>query len=315
MRRWTVTILASVVLLVGGGGLAFLSQLQPFGNPSQRQIIEIPAGFSFTDVARLLHQRHLIKSDWAFTWMGRLLGADRNIIPGEYEFQGGMAPNDVLHKITKGEVLQYAVTIPEGYSIEQIAGVLQEKGLVEQDVFVQLTRNSQFLAQLGFQLHDLEGYLFPDTYHFTRHMKPEAIIQTMVARFKQSWTPQLQERASELGMSLHQTMTLASVIEKETGLSQERGLISGVFHNRLRKKIPLQSDPTVMATCVKRIWMWTVRTIPIVCEDFLRGRLPIRVKLRFVPHCFLFPPTICTLCPAMMGAINFPPPWPNIIGL
>ncbi len=246
MRRWTVTILASVVLLVVGGGLAVLSQLQPFGNPSQRQILEIPAGSSFSDVARLLHQRHLIKSDWAFTWMGRLLGADRNIIPGEYEFQGGMAPNDVLHKITKGEVLQYAVTIPEGYSIEQIAGVLQEKGLVEHDVFVQLTRNSQFLAQLGFQIHDLEGYLFPDTYHFTRHMKPEAIIQTMVARFKQSWTPQLQERASELGMSLHQIMTLASVIEKETGLSQERGLISGVFHNRLRKKIPLQSDPTVI---------------------------------------------------------------------
>lgn len=246
MRGRTVKILAILLLLTIGGGLAFLSQLQPLGNPAQRQVLEISDGSSFSEVASLLYQRKLLKSDWAFIWMGRLLGADRNIIPGEYEFQGGMTPADLLDKITKGDVLQYAVTIPEGYSIEQIAGLLQEKGLADQDAFIQLTRDQQFLTQLKLQVFDLEGYLFPDTYYFTRNMKPEAIIQTMVGRFEQSWTSQLQERASELGMSLHQIVTLASVIEKETGLSQERGLISGVFHNRLRKKIPLQSDPTVI---------------------------------------------------------------------
>jgi len=246
MRRRTVTLLVSFLLLNLLGGLAFLSQLQPVGNPSARQILEIPSGSSFAEVANLLHDRQLVKSDWAFVWMGRLLGADRNIIPGEYEFTGGMTPADVLNKITTGDVVQYAVTIPEGYSIEQIAGLLQEKGLADQRVFIQLTRDQEFLTSLNLQVYDLEGYLFPDTYHFTRHMKPETMIQTMVGRFKQAWTTSMQERASELGMSLHQIVTLASVIEKETGLAEERGLISGVFHNRLRKKIPLQSDPTVI---------------------------------------------------------------------
>ncbi len=246
MRRRTLTILPSLILLSIIGGLIFLSQLQPVGNPLQRQVLEISDGASFSEVARMLHQRHLIKSDWAFTWMGRIVGADRNIIPGEYEFQGGMTPADILHKITSGAVIQYAVTIPEGYSIEQIAGLLEEKGLADRETFVQLTRDPRFLAQFDPQLRDLEGYLFPDTYHFTRHMRPDTIIQSMVSRFKQAWTPQLQARAEELGMSIHQIVTLASVIEKETGLSQERGLISGVFHNRLRKKIPLQSDPTVI---------------------------------------------------------------------
>lgn len=245
MRR-TLTILMSFILLVFLGGLGFLSQLQPFGNPSERQVLEIRNGSSFAEVASVLHQRQLVKNDWAFTWMGRLLGADRNIMPGEYEFHGGMAPADVLDKITQGDVIQYVVTIPEGYSIEQIAGILQEKWLAEEQAFIELTKDAQFLATLDFHADNLEGYLFPDTYHLTRVMTPEAIIQTMVSRFKKSWTTKLSERARELGMSVHEIMTLASVIEKETGLSQERGLISGVFHNRLRKKIPLQSDPTVI---------------------------------------------------------------------
>ena len=246
MRGRIFKLLVSLFFLVSMGGLAFFSQLQPFGNPSQRQVLKIPIGSSFSDTARLLRQQNIIKNDWAFQWMGRLLGADRSIIPGEYEFAGGMAPADVLYKITKGEVIQYAVTIPEGYSIEQIAGIFEEKGLVKQDEFIQLTRGSNFLTELNFKVDDLEGYLFPDTYYFTSQVAPEVMVQTMIERFNQVWTEQLQIQSVELGMSVHQIMTLASVIEKETGVPEERGLISGVFHNRLRKKIPLQSDPTVI---------------------------------------------------------------------
>jgi UPF0755 protein len=246
MRALIFKLLVSLFILAFIGGLFFLSQLQPFGNSSQRQVLRIPVGSSFSDAARILHQRNLIKSDWAFEWMGRLLGADRSIIPGEYEFVGGMASIDVLDKITKGEIVQYVVTIPEGYSIEQIARILQEKGLVSKDEFIQLTQNSNFLAKHNFHVDDLEGYLFPDTYKFTQQMEPESMVQAMIGRFNQVWTEKLQARAAELDMSVHQIMTLASVIEKETGDPQERGLISGVFHNRLRKKIPLQSDPTVI---------------------------------------------------------------------
>ena len=103
MRGRIFKLLVSLFFLVSMGGLAFFSQLQPFGNPSQRQVLKIPIGSSFSDTARLLRQQNIIKNDWAFQWMGRLLGADRSIIPGEYEFAGGMTPADVLYKITKGE--------------------------------------------------------------------------------------------------------------------------------------------------------------------------------------------------------------------
>ena len=204
MRRRIFALLVSFLLLLLVGSLTFLSELQPFGNPSQRQVLKIPVGSSFSDVARLLYQRNLIKNDWAFQWMGRFLGKDRNVIPGEYEFAGGMAPADVLDKITKGEVVQYAVTIPEGYSLEQIADILQVKGLVKQDEFMQLTQDSDFLAKLNFQAEALEGYLFPDTYHFTQQVQPKIMVRTMIERFNQVWTEQLQARAVELGMSVHQ---------------------------------------------------------------------------------------------------------------
>ena len=107
------------------------------------------------------------------------------------DLDGGMAPADVLDKITKGEVVQYAVTIPEGYSLDQIAGILQENGLVNEDEFIQLTQDPVFLAKLDFKVEDLEGYLFPDTYHFTQQVEPEIMVQTMIERFKQVWTDQL----------------------------------------------------------------------------------------------------------------------------
>ncbi len=223
-----------------------LNQLQPTGNSSRVVIVDIAEGASLSDVAERLHRENLIKSDWAFVWMGRLEGLDRRIISGEYEFHGGMSPSIILEKIIKGEVLQHTVTIPEGFSMSQIADLLHEQRLTDRDAFLRYARDPAFIQTLSLSVGTLEGYLFPDTYRFARHVKPERLIEAMVARFKQAVSEEDRERAMELGLSLHQVMTLASVIEKETARPAERSLISGVFHNRLQKDIPLQSDPTVI---------------------------------------------------------------------
>lgn len=247
MFKPCVSVVLLVVVLVGFGiGAAFYVQLQPVGQATRVSVVDVPEGVSFSEVARLLHQRHVIKSERAFTWMGRLLNADRSIIPGEYEFHGGMGPATILSKMTKGEVIQYVVTIPEGFSVNQIADVLEAKQLADREAFLQATEDPAFLRTLSLPHKNLEGYLFPDTYHFTRHMTPEMMIKAMVSRLKQTVSDEYETRAEELGMPMHQVLTLASVIEKETARPHERPLISGVFHNRLRRNIPLQSDPTVI---------------------------------------------------------------------
>lgn len=239
-------IFVVVLFLTGLGGAAFLYLLQPTPQPDSPIHVDIADGASFAEVAELLQQQHVIKSSWAFRWMARLQGADRKIIPGEYAFRDSMEPSDLLASLVKGDVVQHTVTIPEGYSNAQIGSLLEEKGLADREEFVRATQDPSLIQRLGIHAPTLEGYLFPNTYHFTRHLKTETMIVAMVSQFEQAWTAKYRARAAELKMSVHQVLTLASVVEKETGAARERGLISGVFHNRLKRKIPLQSDPTVI---------------------------------------------------------------------
>ncbi len=246
MLKKAFLIVSGLLLLGFGAGFAVLNQLQPVGNSSRVVVVEIAEGASLSDVAERLQRQKLIKSDWAFVWMGRLEGLDRKVIPGEYEFHGGLPPSTILEQIIKGEVIQHTVTIPEGFSMRQIAEVLHEQDLADRDAFLQCAKDQAFIQTLSLSVDTLEGYLFPDTYRFARHMSPERLIETMVAKFKQTVREEDHGRAEELDLSLHEVVTLASVIEKETARPDERTLISGVFHNRLQKDIPLQSDPTVI---------------------------------------------------------------------
>ena len=233
--------------LIGVTGMCgFLWLNQPIGEPIQPRIVDIPPGTPFTQVSHILHENHLIGPEWFFTLLGRLQRVDRKIIPGEYELHAGMRPTELLKKLVKGEVYQYAITIPEGFNVLQIANILDEKTLVSKQDILRLARDPVFIRSLNVQAPTLEGYLFPDTYHFSRYTPPESIIRTFVNRFHEVVTTDLKDRARIMGMNLQEVLTLASVVEKETGLAAERPLVSGVFHNRLRRGIPLQSDPTVI---------------------------------------------------------------------
>ncbi len=208
--------------------------------------MNIQRGMSLGEVAQYLHEQGLIANAQWFRVMGKLTRADRKIQPGEYELHAGLTPTEILSRLKEGKVYYHAVTIPEGYTVRQIAEVLSDKELVDEARFLALTQNAKFITSLNIEAKNLEGYLFPDTYFVARLTPEEEIIRTFVHRFRKAFSPELQTRAKEMGMSVQEVLTLASVIEKETGLSQERSMVSGVFHNRLAKNIPLQSDPTVI---------------------------------------------------------------------
>lgn len=214
--------------------------------PPAVRIIEVSEGTTFRQLSALLENERLIASQWGFELLGRLTWADRQIPAGEYALHAGMRPTEILRELRTGHVVQYPVTIPEGYTVAQIADLLEQRGLADKAEFLGLASDRDFIRGLGLDVSSLEGYLFPNTYHVRRHATTREIINAMVADLWQAFTPALRTRAREINMSVHQVLTLASVIEKETSVDGERELISAVFHNRLRRKIPLQSDPTVI---------------------------------------------------------------------
>ena len=188
----------------------------------------------------------LIRSRWAFLWLGKTRDIDRKIRPGEYELDASLSSQEILAKLLSGRVVLHPVTIPEGYNLTQIADVLSTQQVTDAKEFTKLVRDRAFIATLGIEADSLEGYLFPETYSFPRGTKAREVIKAMVDGLHRVWSVEMQEQAARMKLSLHQVLTLASVIEKETGSKEERELIAAVFHNRLRKKIPLQSDPTVI---------------------------------------------------------------------
>lgn len=140
----------------------------------------------------------------------------------------------------------HPILIPEGLTMVQIAEIFGQQGLVDPHELLRLMKDPAFIASLGIKADTLEGYLYPDTYKFPRGIKPKEVITAMVEHLRQVYGPDLEARAQELKLTQHEVLTLASVIEKESGSNGEREEISAVFHNRLKKHIPLQSDPTVI---------------------------------------------------------------------
>lgn len=242
--------LVTVVVLLGLLGLAgiigFAKLNAPAGQSRPSVLVTIPPGTPFTEVANILEQQHLLTHGWFFSLLGRVQQVDRKIIPGEYQVHAGLRTTELLAKLVKGDLYQHSVTIPEGYTVNQIAMVLDQKGLAKKSDVLRLSRDKSFILSVDVQAPTLEGYLFPDTYRFAKFTPPESILRTFVNRFHEVVTPELRAQGRSMGMNLQEVLTLASVIEKETGLARERPIVSGVFHNRLRQNIPLQSDPTVI---------------------------------------------------------------------
>lgn len=148
--------------------------------------------------------------------------------------------------MVEGKVYLHKLTIPEGLNLQQIAALVAQAGFGNEFGFLMAAANISFVQEKGIDAETFEGYLFPDTYYFPGKARPEIIITAMVQRFWTVFTPEWKKRCRELGFSIHEMVTLASIIEKETGAADERPVISSVFHNRLKKRMRLESDPTVI---------------------------------------------------------------------
>ncbi|MGH8010643.1 MAG: endolytic transglycosylase MltG, partial [Candidatus Binatia bacterium] len=243
-------LLVSFVLLVcvcGFVGWRFHSFLTTPGPAFvQPVIVFVPEGATLGTTARLLASQGVITNARLFSWWARLTGADRKIKQGEYGFSAPLSPLALLRVLTSGEGLRHVVTIPEGMTFRQIAALLAAQGLGAEESFLCLNADPNFLAAWGLPPQGLEGYLYPDTYHFSWLASPEEILGRMIRRFYAAISPAMYRQAATLGFSMHQMITLASLIEKETGVDSERHMVAAVFHNRLRKGMLLQCDPTVI---------------------------------------------------------------------
>ena len=172
--------------------------------------------------------------------------AGRKLQAGEFILSAAKSPDQILKILIKGKVKLYRITLPEGLNIKEVAALVEKANLSTQKKFVDLCHDRSFISSLGIKAISLEGYLFPDTYFFPKHTSCENIITTMIEHFKIIFTEKWQVRTKTIGFSVHDIVILASIIEKETGDAQERPLISSVFHNRLKKNMRLESDPTVI---------------------------------------------------------------------
>ena len=212
---------------------------------TQPQVFEVKSGMTLKQVSQELFRQNLIRSANAFQAIALIQDKEKLIKVGEYYISPSMLPAEILQRITSGKTVLHSITIPEGYRITEIANLLEEKDLADKNIFLQQAKNVELLE--GIPTSSLEGYLFPDTYHFGKRTTEAAIINKMVETFKERALKQeFLKRAEDLGFSYHEIITLASLIEKETGKDSERKQISSVFHNRLKKNMLLQTDPTVI---------------------------------------------------------------------
>ena len=218
----------------------------PAGTDDTPVFFEIGSGERFRQVADRLLEAGLIADSRRFRVVAFLKKADTRLKAGEFQMTSRLTPLEVIDILVNGKVVQHALVIPEGYSLVQIAAEVERAGLSAAGHFIGLATRPEAAPTFEIEAPTLEGYLFPDTYYFTKNESAENLIAKMVQRFREQLPSGWQERTAELGLSLHQVVTLASIIEKETGDPAERPLIASVFHNRLQRKMRLDSDPTVI---------------------------------------------------------------------
>jgi UPF0755 protein len=226
--------------------LLIIYSLNPIDKRNTMITVDIPTGSGFLKLTEILHDSGIVKSRILFYGLAITRQARSSIKAGEYEFNTLMTPSDVMSKLLRGEIKTYRVTIPEDLSVKEIAARLAEYKLINEKTFFELAEDEEFLESVGVKAASVEGYLFPETYYFDRSMSTRKIMTTLVNQFWKEVTPEMQDRAKKLGFNIHQYITLASIIGKESGNNSEKTQISAVFHNRLKRNMRLQSDPTAV---------------------------------------------------------------------
>jgi UPF0755 protein len=236
--RWLVVL--GIVAVAGSATWRLLAPVE-----AGPLVVELPPGEGTVSIARRLHDAGAIRSPEGFVALSFARGSFRGLRAGEYEIPQGASTLTVLGLIESGRVRQHSVLLPEGGTVAELAAALDNSRLASGADVLRVASDPEFLRAHGIEGPSVEGYLFPDTYRLVRGMTAEQILARMVQRMQQKLTPELRARAQERKLSIHDVLTLASIVEREAVVPEERRLISAVFANRLRLGMPLQADPTV----------------------------------------------------------------------
>jgi UPF0755 protein len=245
VRRLAGIAAAALVLGLGLAGGAGYLMLQPPSESAGEIVVEIPRGAALSKVAEILEAAGVIRSAPAFALLARYQGQAEALRAGEYAFASNLRAREVLDRLAAGAVLTHRVVIPEGLRMEEVAARIEAAGLGSAADFLSVAREPATAAALGIPGASLEGYLFPETYELAKGLPASEIARLMVDHFFAVWR-ELEPRAVARGLSMHDVVVLASVVEKETGAGEERPLVASVFLNRLERGMRLETDPAVI---------------------------------------------------------------------
>lgn len=241
MRKALLLVVALAVL---ASGVAVLSLFGPYAGFANETRVDIPRGTSTLEIARMLAETGVVRYRWQFL-LARVFRPDAKLHAGEYRFHEAASVWQVFDRLSRGDVFYYALTVPEGDNLYDIAALLDKLRIIPGQDFLRAARDPSPIRDLAPKAVTLEGYLFPDTYRITKHTSAAHLCLQMTQRFRKAW--------KELGTSapVHPNVTLASLIEKETAVPEERPLVASVFCNRLRIGMPLDCDPTVIYAALR----------------------------------------------------------------
>ena len=248
MKKLLLALLVLAILAAAGAaGVAWTRMQAPYkGYEAPEQFVEIPAGAGAADIRQRLVDAGVVRDALTLRLAVRWTGASRGLQAGEYRFDRPMTAIEVVNKIARGDVYGQRITFPEGLTIREMAAIYESRGLGRAADFIEASRNTALIRDLDPMAPDLEGYLFPDTYTVGRTAVAAQLIESMVAGFRAAYPAEAAGRPGDPPLTTRQLVTLASLVEKETGKPEERPVVSAVYRNRLRIGMPLQADPTVI---------------------------------------------------------------------
>ncbi len=249
MRNNTHPVLQIISVAAGCAVLVSLaiviSLIAPVSFDDTWKEVEIPEGASFSRGLKILQDNGIIQSKLGLLLVGKLTKTDTQLKPGYYSLSSSQSPMEIFDDLIQGRTIQYSVMIPEGSTLKKIKNQLIAKELIDEEAW-QLVHDQEFIKTLNINAPSLEGYIFPDTYKFPKGIDPKILFKILVQTLREVYDDSFVVKSVDLGMTENEVLTLASIIEKEAVFDRERPLISAVYHNRLKKNMRLQADPTVM---------------------------------------------------------------------
>jgi UPF0755 protein len=237
IRRLFLVIL---LVLAAAAGYLFYSMSSPYAGFEKEAFVDISSGTSTRGIARMLMENGVVRSEWAFL-AAKAVQPRSTLKAGEYRFGSPASALEVFRRIARGDIFYYELRVPEGSNQFDIAAALEALGLMKAAEFLKVAGNPSLIHDLAPEAPSLEGYLFPATYRMTRHTSAQQVAREMTNRFRRAW-----KELGQNGTAVNRTVTLASLVEKETAVADDRPTVASVFENRLARNMTLDCDPTTI---------------------------------------------------------------------